>query len=182
MAKQFPSFDDYTRKFAEKQHIFFVGSADVDGRVNISPKGTDSLRILGDNRLIWRNLTGSGNETAGHLLGVNRMTVMWCSFTTQPLIQRAYGTARTIHVGDPDWDSLNANFAPHAGARQIYDMTVAMVQTSCGYAVPFFDYVSERDTLDVWSDKKGEAGIHDYWEEKNLATIDGKDTGIKDYI
>ena len=182
MAKQFDSFEDHTRKFAEKQHMFFVGSADVDGRVNVSPKGSDAMRILGPNRLIWRNLTGSGNETAAHLRGVNRLTVMWCGFETQPLILRAYGSAKTIHRDDAEWAELDAHFTPHVGARQIYDMSVEMVQTSCGYAVPYFDFKGQRDTLDKWSETKGPEGIHDYWEEKNLQTIDKKDTGMKEHL
>ncbi len=182
MAKQFPAFDDVTTDFVAKQHIFFVGTADTEGRVNVSPKGGDSLRILGPNRLIWRNLTGSGNETAGHLKSVNRMTVMWCSFDKRPVILRAYGTARTLHTGDSDWQALDSHFAPHVGARQIYDMQVDLVQTSCGFAVPFFDFVADRDTLDIWSEQRGADGIRDYWAEKNTATIDGRDTGIADYL
>jgi hypothetical protein len=182
MAKQFPSFEDNTREFAEAQHIYFVATAAADGRVNLSPKGGDSLRILGPNRLIWRNLTGSGNETAGHLRENTRMTVMWCGFEKRPLILRAYGTARAVHVGDADWAQLNSHFDAHVGSRQIYDLNVDLVQTSCGYAVPYFDHQGHRETLDTWSDGKGEAGIHDYWNEKNRVTIDGKPTGIEDYI
>ena len=51
MAKQFQQLDDAHRKFIEDQHMFFVGTAARDGRVNISPKGMDSLRVLGPNRI-----------------------------------------------------------------------------------------------------------------------------------
>jgi hypothetical protein len=156
-----------------------VGSAAETGRVNVSPKGMDSLRVAGANRIIWRNLTGSGNETAGHLRRVNRMTLMWCGFETRPLILRAYGTARTIHPDDPDWAALDGAFAPHAGARQVYDMTVDLVQTSCGYAVPFMDYAGERGVLDRWTEDKGDAGIREYWASTNAETIDGMPTGIE---
>lgn len=178
MAKQFPGFDDATRAFVAGQHMFFVGSAAPEGRVNISPKGGDSLRILGPNRLIWRNITGSGNETAGHLLESPRMTVMWCSFSTHPMILRAYGTARAVHRGEPDWDALNAHFPDHTGARQVFDMDVDLVQTSCGYAVPFMDFREDRPTLDKWTEDRGPEGIEAYWQEKNRRTIDGKPTGI----
>ncbi|MEY2960567.1 MAG: hypothetical protein RLZ60_397, partial [Pseudomonadota bacterium] len=67
-------------------------------------------------------------------------------------------------------------------ARQIYDLNIDLVQTSCGYAVPYFDHQGHRETLDTWSAGKGEAGIHDYWDQKNRVTIDGKPTGIEDYI
>ncbi|WP_137699919.1 pyridoxamine 5'-phosphate oxidase family protein [Marimonas lutisalis] len=176
MAKQFPALEDVHKAFIEDQHIFFTGTAAPTGRVNISPKGSDSLRVLGPNRILWRNLTGSGNETAGHLLQENRMTLMWCSFTTRPLILRAYGTARTIHAGDPDWDALGAHFPPHPGARQVYDMAIDLVQTSCGYAVPFMDFQCDRDTLDKWSEDKGEDVIRTYWAERNSVTLDGAPT------
>ena len=156
-----------------------MGSAAPTGRVNVSPKGTDSLRVLGPNRILWRNLTGSGNETAGHLRLSNRMTLMWCSFAQKPLILRAYGTARTVHPRDADWEELNGRFPPHDGARQVFDMAVEMVQTSCGYAVPFLDYTGERGVLDQWTaDKCGAEGMPAYWDETNRTTIDGFETGI----
>ncbi|WP_299079933.1 pyridoxamine 5'-phosphate oxidase family protein [uncultured Ruegeria sp.] len=178
MAKQFPQIDVAHQKFIEDQHMFFVGSAGTEGRVNISPKGMDSLRVLGPNRIVWMNLTGSGNETAGHLLDVNRMTLMWCSFTTRPLILRTYGTARMVQTGDEDWAEMAQQFPDHRSARQIYDLTVDLVQTSCGYAVPFMEYQSERDTMQKWVDGKSDDDIRAYWVEKNQHTIDGKPTGL----
>lgn len=178
MAKQFDSITDDQRAFVEAQHIFFTGTAAPDGRVNVSPKGQDAMRILTPNRLIWLNLTGSGNETAGHLLEHPRMTIMWCSFEKRPLIYRVYGTARAIHMGDPDWDELYAHFPDNIGARQIYDVTVEMTQTSCGYAVPFMEFTSDRDTLDRSMQAKGENGVPKYWMDQNLLTIDGKPTGM----
>ena len=178
MAKQFPDLDDAKRKFIEDQHMFFVGTAAADGRVNISPKGMDSLRVLGSNRIVWMNLTGSGNETAGHLLEINRMTLMWCSFTTRPMILRTYGTARTLHIGDDDWDELAAHFPDHRSARQIYDVDIDLVQTSCGYAVPFMEYQSDRETMQKWVDGKSDNDIRAYWVEKNQHTIDGKPTQV----
>ncbi len=178
MAKQFPHLDEAHQKFITEQHMFFVGSAGVEGRVNISPKGMDSLRVLGPNRIAWMNLTGSGNETAGHLLEVNRMTLMWCSFTTRPLILRTYGTARTLHAGDDGWDELAGQFPNHRSARQIYDLSIDLVQTSCGYAVPFMEFQSDRDTMQNWVDGKSDDDIRAYWVEKNQQTIDGKPTGV----
>ncbi len=176
MAKQFPALDDTHRKFIAEQHMFFAGSAAPDGRVNISPKGGDCLRVLGPNRVIWRNLTGSGNETAGHLLKANRMTLMWCSFATRPLILRTYGTARCVTPECPDWAQLNTHFTEHDGARQIYDQAIDLVQTSCGYAVPFMEFQQDRDTLDKWTEDRGPDDIKTYWHERNSQTIDGYPT------
>ncbi len=178
MAKQFDKIEESHRRFIEAQHIFFVGTAAPEGHVNVSPKGMDSLRVLGPNRILWRNLTGSGNETAGHLKQINRMTLMWCSFERRPLILRAYGTARTLHPRDPEFAELNAGFPEILGPRQIYDMTVQMTQTSCGYAVPFLDYSGERDVLEKWAVDKGPEGIETYWQEHNRETLDGLPTGI----
>lgn len=180
MAKQFTALEDAHQAFIAAQHIFFCGTAADEGRVNVSPKDAASLRVLGPNRIIWRNLTGSGNETAAHLARINRMTLMWCSFTTRPLILRAYGTARTLHTRDADFPALNAHFPESFAARQIYDLSVDLVQTSCGYNVPFFDHQGPRDTLEKWSENKGPQGIKDYWEERNQRTIDGLPTGILD--
>lgn len=178
MAKFFPKLSTALQGFIEEQQMFFVATADVDGRVNLSPKGLDSLKILGPERIIWLNLTGSGNETAAHLLGVNRMTLMFCSFAGNPLILRVYGTAKAVYPGDEEWNDLAASFPKLDGARQIFDVTIESVQTSCGYAVPLYNYVDQRDRLYQWADQKGQDGIQQYWADKNTESIDGKPTGI----
>ena len=180
MGTRYESLSDQHIAFIENQHLFFTGTAGATGKVNISPKGMDSLRILGPNRILWRNFTGSGNETAGHLAQVNRITLMWCSFTRQPMILRAYGSARTIHPRDAGWATLAAHFPDQTGMRQLFDVTVDMVQKSCGYAVPFFDHAGERDTLRHWAEDKGADGIPAYWAERNARTLDGAPTGIVD--
>lgn len=177
MAKQFDRIEDIHRSFIEEQPMFFVATAAQDGRVNVSPKGMDSLRVLGPNRILWLNYTGSGNETAGHLLQSNRMTLMWCSFGARPLIMRAYGSARTLHARDADWAASLAQFNEPYTARQIYDMEVNMVQTSCGYAVPQMERVAERDLLlPAMAAKPGT--VEDYWAARNTTTIDGMPTGL----
>ncbi len=178
MGKQFPALDDTHIAFIGAQLMFFSGSAAPEGKINISPKGMDSLRVLSPTRILWRNMTGSGNETATHLASSPRMTLMWCSFGPRPMILRCYGTARAIHRADPDWAALDAHFAPHFAARQLFDMTVDMVQTSCGYAVPRMENAAPRDTLSKWAADKGPDGIETYWRERNTHTLDGAETGI----
>lgn len=178
MGKQFDTIEAAHARFIEDQQMFFCASAAPDGRVNVSPKGMDSLRVMGANRIVWVNLTGSGNETAGHLREHARMTLMWCSFTTRPMILRTFGHARTIQPGERDWDALAGHFPAHRSARQLFDLSVDLVQTSCGYGVPFMDYVDERETLQKWVDGKSDAEIRTYWIERNATTLDGKPTGV----
>ena len=179
MGKQFDQLSDDHIAFIGAQHLFFVGTAARDGRVNVSPKGMDSLRVLSPGRILWLNLTGSGNETAPHLADSPRITLMWCSFTTRPLILRAYGTARAVHHGDADWSALKARLPDQPGARQIVDVAIDLVQSSCGYAVPFMDFRAERPVLRTWAEDKGEDGLHTYWAERNARSLDGQPTGIE---
>ena len=179
MGKQFSALPEAQIEFIGRQHIFFVGTADKDGRVNVSPKGADSLRVLDPNRIIWLNLTGSGNETAGHLSAFDRITLMWCSFEGSPLILRAYGRGSVLHPRDLEWPAFSKLFGQlPPGARQIVDVRIDLVQTSCGFAVPLFEYKGDRTLLNEWAEKKGNEGIAQYWAEKNQRTIDGKPTHI----
>ena len=178
MAQRYAEISDKLKQFIETQKIYFVGTATADSRVNISPKGMDSLRVLGKNRVVWLNVTGSGNETAAHVQEQPRMTIMFSAFEGNPMILRLYGKAKAVHRNDPEWDELFSMFAPMPGARQIFDLSVDLVQTSCGMAVPFFDYIEERDQLKNWAIKKGEQGISEYWREKNQLSLDGKPTDV----
>ncbi len=180
MGQQYSAISDKLKQFIEEQKIFFVGTATADGRVNISPKGMDSLRVLGKNRVVWLNVTGSGNETAAHIQQSPRMTIMFAAFEGAATILRLYGSAKVIHRNDLEWDELLSLFNPIPGARQVFDLAVDLVQTSCGMAVPFFDYVEEREQLKNWADKKGEEGIKEYWEKRNQVSLDGRRTYIMD--
>ena len=178
MGQQFSEISERLRTFIEAQHVYFVGTAARDGRVNISPKGLDSLRVLGPDRVVWLNGTGSGNETAAHLLGVPRMTIMFCSFDTKPLILRLYGTARAVHAGDAEWTELLALFPPMQGSRNIFVLDIDLVQTSCGFGVPFMDFQADRETMAQWAAKKGADGVAAYQQEKNRVSLDGLPTGL----
>lgn len=178
MGQQYREISDKNRQFIEQQKIFFVGTATADSRVNVSPKGMDSLRVLGPNRVIWLNVTGSGNETAAHVQQDPRMTIIFAAFCGNPNILRLYGQARAVHKNDPDWAELASHFKPIPGARQIFDLNVDLVQNSCGMAVPYFEYVEERNQLRDWAIKQGDEGLENYWRKKNQASIDGIATGI----
>ena len=178
MGQRYTEIPDRLRQFIERQKIFFVGTATADSRINVSPKGMDSLRVLDRNRVVWLNVTGSGNETAAHVQETPRMTIMFAAFEGNPMILRLYGQARAIHRSDREWDELLSLFDPLPGARQIFDLEVDLVQTSCGMGVPLYDYVGERGLLEPWAEKKGEEGVKAYWEKNNQVSLDGKPTNI----
>jgi hypothetical protein len=178
MGKRMDHIREDHRQFIEKQKIFFVATAKSDGHINLSPKGNDSFRVLGPNRAMFLNLTGSGNETAAHLLDSDRITIMFCAFEGKPLILRLYGTARAYHEYDTEWKEHIDRFPKMTGARQLIDIQVELVQTSCGMSIPYMDFVGERDLLTNWADSKGRDGIREYWQQKNTASLDGDPTGI----
>ena len=178
MAKQYQALTEQLIEFIAEQKIFFVGTATADSRISVSPKGMDSFRVLNSGRVIWLNVTGSGNETSAHIQQDPRMTIMFCAFAGQPLILRLYGNARVVHKKDTDWQTLFSHFNPLPGARQIFDLSIELVQTSCGAGVPCYDYTGDREQLTDWARNKGEEGLKQYWEEKNQSSIDGIPTNI----
>lgn len=182
MSEKFERLNDKHIAFIQNQHLYFVGTAGSEGRVNVSPKGMDSFRVISPSKVAWLNLTGSGNETAAHVSENPRMTVMFCSFDKQPLILRLYGEATAHHITDERWNELYSLFPESPGARQIFELEIDLVQTSCGYAVPLYDLKSERPTLAKWAEKKGSEGVKEYWKEKNTVSLDGKETAILDNI
>ncbi|OYY70656.1 pyridoxamine 5'-phosphate oxidase family protein [Sphingomonas sp. 28-63-12] len=147
MAEFFTAIDDKHRAFIARQPIFFVATAAEGARVNVSPKGMDVFRVLGPNRVAYLDLGGSGNETQAHLTADGRITIMFCAFDNPALILRLYGTGSYHVLGDADFDALASHFPKLPGTRQIFDITVDSLQTSCGWAVPRMTLDKERDTL-----------------------------------
>lgn len=180
MAKVHPMISEDLRAFIEAQRVFFVASAPLsgDGHVNLSPKGLDCLRVLGPDRVAYLDLTGSGNETSAHLRENGRITLMFCAFDGPPSILRLYGTGETALPGSDTWEELRPLFGEYPGVRQIIVATIARVQTSCGFAVPLFDYVGERDTLIRWAESRGPEKLDAYRAEKNMVSIDGLPTAL----
>jgi Pyridoxamine 5'-phosphate oxidase len=140
VAKFYPELTDSLREFIAQQQIFFTASAPAHGRVNLSPKGIDTFRCLDDRTVAYLDLTGSGNETSAHLIENGRLTIMFCSFTQKPLILRLYGHGTVIRPRDAAWQDLYAHFSPTPGTRQIIQLAIASVQTSCGHGVPLYEY------------------------------------------
>ena len=180
MAKFYPSLTPELAAFIRKQKVFFVATTAPGARINLSPKGLDSLRVLDEHTLAYLDLTGSSAETAAHLRADPRMTMMFCSFAADALLLRLYGQGEQVLPRDPRWAELRPLFPDHPGARQIVLLEVESAQTSCGAGVPLLGYAGERGTLSEWARKKGEAGMADYRRAKNAQSIDGLPTGLVD--
>jgi hypothetical protein len=180
MAKLFDFISEELQKFIITQKIFFVGTAPLSstGHVNLSPKGLDSFRILSPHRVGYLDVTGSGNETSAHLQENGRITLMFCAFQEPACILRLYGQGQTILPDSPDWNFLYPLFPPLPGTRQIIIADIERVQTSCGFGVPLYEYLGQRDTLVNWASKKGEEGVKEYQQKKNLMSIDGLSTPL----
>ena len=182
MAKFLEKIDDKTRGFIGEQKMFFTASAPLsgEGRVNLSPKGIDTFRVLDNRTVCYLDLTGSGNETAAHIAENGRLTVMFCSFAGKPLILRLYGRGEIVRPSSEKWNDLTTLFDDFPGERQIVVLHVKSLQTSCGFGVPLYEFVGERNDLIEWAEKKGADGIDSYWREKNQTSIDGLPTKILD--
>ncbi|MFK5974678.1 MAG: pyridoxamine 5'-phosphate oxidase family protein [Flavobacteriaceae bacterium] len=165
--------------FIENQQLFFVATAMNEGKINLSPKGLDSFKVLDDNTVLWLNLTGSGNETAAHMQRDNRMTIMFCAFEGKPLILRLYGTAKIYHKGTGFWKKHIDSFLAIAGGRQLVKMKIDMVQISCGMGVPVLEYKQQREELVTWAEMQGNKGIENYWKQKNILSLDGHSIDAK---
>ena len=180
MARFYTHIPDDLQTFMAAQKVFFVATAGEKGRINLSPKGMDSFRCLDPHTVAYLDLTGSGNETAAHLDHDGRLTIMFCSFDENPLIARLYGTGAIVNARDDRWPGLLRRFRPFPGVRQIILMQVDSLQTSCGFAVPVFEFRQERETLAAWAERKGERGLAEFRLRHNVKSIDGLPTGLVD--
>ena len=166
--------------FIARQPVFYVATAPLsrDGHVNLSPKGLESFAVVSPARVAYLDLTGSGNETAAHLLENGRVTIMFCAFQDPPKVLRLYGSGRPVRPDDPQWNDLAGRFPALPGARQIIVVDIERVQTSCGFGVPLMQLHSQRSTLIEWARKKGSQALVEYQRTKNSRSIDGLPTPI----
>jgi hypothetical protein len=175
MGKSTTFINDLQVRFIQSQHLFFVASAPLDGNahVNISPKGLDTLRVLGPTQVAYLDLTGSGVETIAHLRENGRIVLMFCAFQGPPNILRLHGHGRVVEASSQEFDQLSALFPAYMSTRSIIVVEVSRVSDSCGFGVPLMNYVGERSQLQEWAQKKGAEGVVAYRKEKNRVSIDG---------
>lgn len=176
MGKVHERIDDRLRGFLERQHVFFVGTAPTEpgGHVNVSPKGIGgTFAVVDDHTVAYLDITASGAETIAHLRDNGRITLMFCAFDGPPNVVRLHGVGRVVTLYDEEYDDWAARFAPVAGARAVVVVEVERVSDSCGYGVPLFDWVGERDLLPPHMERKRADGQADYRRRKNRTSIDG---------
>jgi hypothetical protein len=175
MGKVYDAIDDRVADFIRVQRVFFVATAPLaaDGHVNLSPKGLDTFAVLDAHTVAYLDLTGSGVETIAHLRENGRITICFAAFEGPPKIVRLYGRGTVLLPGAPDFDALAGRFPPHLGVRSVIRVAVERVSDSCGYAVPEYSFVRERQQLAQWAERKGPEGVRTYRAEKNRASIDG---------
>jgi hypothetical protein len=183
MGKFHDSIKPSHKEFIQKQHIFFVATAPLsaDGRINLSPKGLDCFRILSDHQVAYMDLVSSGNETSAHTLENGRITFMFCSFEGAPNILRLYGKGFAVLRDSEEWNEYAKHFTIYPSTRQIIVGIIDMVQTSCGFGVPLYDFREDRDIHFEWAEKKGADGLYEYLKDNNLKSLDGlpTDLGLK---
>ena len=175
MGKKYSSVEDSLKQFIEAQQVFFVGTAPLDGEghVNVSPKGLDTLRILGPCQVAYLDLTGSGIETVAHLKENGRIVLMFCAFQGPPKIVRLYGKGNVVEPHQPEFVALQNLFPKQEGVRAIIVIELTRITDSCGYAVPLLKSERNRHQLAAWAHSRGPEGLTNYRHEKNRKSIDG---------
>ena len=175
MGKVFDGIDTSLAAWIDAQPMWFVATAPLagDGHVNLSPRGHDSLSVLGPYRLAWVDYTGSGVETIAHLRENGRVTLMWCSYAARPRIVRVHGRGSVAMPGSALFEQVVARHPEHPSTRAVVVVDVERVSDSCGYSVPLLSYEGDRDLLLKWSDRKTDADLADYRRKKNGVSIDG---------
>jgi Pyridoxamine 5'-phosphate oxidase len=175
VGQTYPELDDGLRQFVEKQQVFFVATAPsgAEGHVNCSPKGLDTLRILGPTTVAYLDYVGSGAETIAHLRQNGRIVIMLCAFEGPPRIVRLHGRGDVVEPGDAEFAPLLERFEPGPGVRSIIRIEIDRIADSCGYGVPGLRFEGERTQLPAWAERKGSDGLRDYQRTKNASSLDG---------
>ena len=180
MSKFYTEITPELKEFIAEQQMFFTATAAATGRINLSPKGIDTFRYLDERTVAYLDLTGSGNETAALLKADGRMTIMFCSFAGKPWILRLYGQGEVVQLASDRGRELHSLFGSIPGERHIIELHVESAQTSCGMAVPLYEYQEQRDLLIDWAAKRGPEAMKEYRRQKNVTSIDRLPTGLRD--
>lgn len=175
MGKVYDRIEGKIEEFITSQHLFFVATAPTasGGWINLSPKGLDSLRILGPRTVAYLDLVGSGIETVAHLKENGRICVMFCGFDGPPKIIRLQGRGEVIEPEHAEFDELLSLFPDYPGRRSIIRIDCRRISDSCGFGVPLMSFEGDRTQLAAFAERKGPDGLEIYKREKNSESLDG---------
>lgn len=175
MGKEYQEIDGRVMDWIERQRLFFVATAPLadDGRVNCSPKGLNSLRVLGPRQIAYADIGGSGIETVAHLKENGRIVIMMCAFDGPPKIFRFYGTGRPVEPRDAEFERLVPMFPGMPAIRNFVVVDIEYIRDSCGYGVPLYEFQSERESLKNWCESKTGDEMLEYRSEQNALSLDG---------
>lgn len=184
MGKFHNSMTDAHIEFISKQKMFFTATAplNAEGHINLSPKGLDSFRVVSPTKVVYMDIIGSGNETSAHILENERITFMFCAFDGPPNILRLYGKGYTVLPNDEEWKEYAGLFEIPITMRQFIVAEIHKVQTSCGFSVPYYEYLGERDHAIKWAETKGSDGLQQYIKDKNYVSLDGLPTALGEKV
>ncbi len=174
MGKVYDTLEESLKDFIQRQQMFFVATAPLSGsgRINLSPKGLDSLRILGDHSVAYADLVGSGIETVAHIRENGRIVLMFCAFEGPPKIVRLHGQGEVIEPSHGDFQQLRSQFPEYAGLRCFIRIDCERISDSCGFGVPLFDYAGQRSQLIDWAEGVGAEGMAKYQDKANSKSLD----------
>ncbi|MEV8535900.1 pyridoxamine 5'-phosphate oxidase family protein [Streptomyces sp. NPDC051211] len=180
MGKIHERIDGRLREFIESQPVFFTATAPLsgDGHVNLSPKGrAGTLVVIDEKTLAYLDFGGSGAETIAHVRENGRITLMWCAFSGPPNIVRVHGEGEAVFRDDPRWPELIGLFGEADGpaARAVILVHARRISDTCGYAVPFMEYESERTLHAEYFGRKTDEEFAAYCEKKDhvAQSLDG---------
>ncbi|KJA22515.1 hypothetical protein HYPSUDRAFT_40895 [Hypholoma sublateritium FD-334 SS-4] len=163
MGKFLEEIPEYLAEWILQQQMFWVASAPLspDGHVNISPKAIEGTFHVVNSRRVWyEDLSGTGAETVAHIRENGRVTILFHAFEGPARIVRLYGKGFFHEIGTPEYDALIGPHKRLAGSRAIIGLDVHKVGTTCGYAVPYYQFLSHRTQLMTWAARK-EAKDHE---------------------
>jgi len=167
--------DERIAQWVARQQIYFVATAPAgeEGLINCSPKGLDTLKILGPKAIAYLDMPGSGIETVAHLRENGRIVVMFCAFEGPPKIIRIHGRGRVVEPHDTEFENLLGEFPEQAAYRSIIVIDVERVSKTCGFGVPLYEHKAQRPSLPNWIESQSERELADYLEQNNSLSLDG---------
>ena len=140
------AFTDADRAFIEARDMFFLATADAEGRPTCSYKGGDPgfVRVLDERTIAWPNYDGNGMYLSlGNIASSPNVGLLFIDFES-PRRLRVQGTARVV----PSEDALT----DYPGAQYLVRITASQVFVNCGR---YIHKVKDRTLSPHVPDKSG---------------------------